>query len=103
MKAVAGKIAAETKTLGDKFLNYSYIDKENIFAFSDTLLDLLPYISPNLEKSLPAAMIGTISTSTITTKPTMFQVGLGLLAYYTPIIEHLHEYRMACTYHEIQQ
>ena len=28
VKAVASKIAAETKTLGDKFLNYSNIDRE---------------------------------------------------------------------------
>ena len=41
VKAVASKIEAETKTFGDKFVNYSNIDRENIFAFSETLLDLL--------------------------------------------------------------
>ena len=72
VKAVAGKIAAETKTLDDKFLNYSNIDRENIDAFSETLLDLLSHISPNLKRSLPPAMIGIIITSIIATKPTMF-------------------------------
>ena len=58
VKEVAGKTAAETKTLGDKFLNYSNINRDNIFAFRETLLDLLSYISSNLKKSLPAAMVG---------------------------------------------
>ena len=48
VKAVASKIAAETQTLGAKFLHYSNIDTENIFAFTETLLDLLSHISPNL-------------------------------------------------------
>ena len=43
-KAVAGTIAAETKTLSHKFLHYSNIDRENTFAFSETLLDLLSHI-----------------------------------------------------------
>ena len=48
VKAVACKIAAETKTLGDEFLNYSIIDGQNIFTFTETLPDLLSRISPNL-------------------------------------------------------
>ena len=103
VKAVACKIAAETKTLGDEFLNYSIIDGQNIFTFSETLLDLLSRILPNLEKSLPAAMIGSIITSIITMKPTMLQVGLGLVANHKPIIEHIHEYRVTSTYHEVRR
>ena len=49
VKAVAGKIPAETKTLSNKFRNYSNMDRENIFAFRETLLDLLSHISPNLQ------------------------------------------------------
>ena len=45
VKEVAGKIAAETKTLVSKFLNYSNINRKKNFAFSETLLDLLSYIS----------------------------------------------------------
>ena len=45
MKAVAGKNAAETMTLGGKFLNYSNINRKKNFAFSETLLDLLSHIS----------------------------------------------------------
>ena len=102
VKAVASKIAAETKTLGDKFLNYSNIDRD-IFTFSDALLDLLSHISLNLKKFLPAAMIGSIITSIITMKPTMLQVGLGLVAHHKPIIEHLHEYRVTSRYHEVRR
>ena len=97
------QVKAETKTLGDEFLNYSIIDGQNIFTFSETLLDLLSRILPNLEKSLPAAMIGSIITSIITMKPTMLQVGLGLVANHKPIIEHIHEYRVTSTYHEVRR
>ena len=45
VKAVAGKIAAEIKILVSKFLNYSNINRKKNFAFSETLLDLLSYIS----------------------------------------------------------
>ena len=45
VKVVDGKIAAETKTLVSKFLNYSNINRKKNFAFSETLLDLLSYIS----------------------------------------------------------
>ena len=62
VKAVAGKITAETKTLRSKFLNYSNINRKENFAFSKTMLDLLSHISPNLRKSLPAAMNGSIIT-----------------------------------------
>ena len=103
VKAVASKIAAETKTLGGKFLNYSNVDRENIFAFSEILLDLLSHISPNVIKSLPAAMTDNIITSIITTKQTMLQTGLGLVAYHKPIIEHLHKYRVTSTYHEVRR
>ena len=86
MKAVAGKIAVETKTLGAKLLNYSNIDKDNIFAFSESLLDLWSHIFPDLKKSLPAAMISTITTSIITIKSIMLKVGLGLVAHHKPIL-----------------
>ena len=103
VKVIAGKIAAEIKTLGGKFLNCSNIDRENMFTFSETLLDLLSHISPNLKKSLPAAMIGSIITGIITTKPTMLQVELGLRAHRKSIIEHLHEYRMTSTFHQVRR
>ena len=45
VKAVAGKIAAEIEILVSKFLNYSNINRKKNFAFSETLLDLLSYIS----------------------------------------------------------
>ena len=45
VKAVAGKIAAELEILVSKFLNYSNINRKKNFAFSETLLDLLSYIS----------------------------------------------------------
>ena len=74
VKEVVGKTAAETKTFGDKFLNYSNTDREDIFAFSEILLDLLSHISSNLKKSLLADMIGSIISSIITTKQTIFHI-----------------------------
>ena len=103
MKTVAAKIAAETKTLGVKFLNYSNIDRENILPFRETLLDLLSHISPNVKKSVPASMTGSIITRILTTKPIILQVVLGFVAHHKPIIEHLHKYRVTTTYHEVRR
>ena len=36
-------------------------------------------------------------------KPTVLQVGLGLMAYHKPINEHLHEYRVTSTYQEVHR
>ena len=82
---------------------YSNIDRENILAFSETLYRSLLHILLNLKKSVPAAMISSIITSIITTKPTMFQVGFSLVVHHKHIIEHLHEYRVASSYHEVHR
>ena len=103
VKEIFGKIAAETKTFGGKFMIYSNIDRENILAFSETLYHSLLHILLNLKKSVPAAMISSIITSIITTKPTMFQGGLGFVVHHKHVIEHLHEYRVTSPYHEVRR
>ena len=44
MKTRTSKIAVETRALDYKFLTYANIDKENMFAFSETLLDIFQLI-----------------------------------------------------------
>ena len=43
-KTRTSKIAVETRALDYKFLTYANIDKQNIFAFSETLLDIFQLI-----------------------------------------------------------
>ena len=89
MKSIAERIVKETKSLKRTFDRYTLIN-ENIFNGSETLLDLLSEISDKLKHSLPAAMIGSIVSSTILGKPTMLQVGLSLVAKSREVIDHFH-------------
>ena len=66
-------------------------------------MNLLSFISPKLHESLPALMIGSMVTSTVTTGISMLQVAIGLLLREKKIINHLHEYRISATYDEIRR
>ena len=76
---------------------------DNIFNGSETLLDLLSSVSNKFSFSLPTEMIGRFVASTILPKPTMFEVGLGLVARIRDVIEHLHEYGVCSTYQETRR
>ena len=76
---------------------------DNIFNGSQTLLDLFSSISDRLNFSLPTAIIGSIIASTILFKPTMLQIGLGLVARSRDVIEHLHDYGVCSTYQEARR
>ena len=96
---VAKKIVSETKVLNCKFDKYTMLN-DNIFNGSETLLHLLSSISEKINFSLPTAMIGSIVASTILSKPTMLQIGLGLVARSRDVIKHLHDYGVCFTYQE---
>ena len=93
------KIVSETKCLNYKFGKYTMLN-DNIFIGSQTLLDLLSSISNKFNFSLPTAMIGSTVASTIPSKPTMLQIGLGLAARNRDVIKYLHYYGVCSTYQE---
>ena len=101
IKFVAKKIMSETKHMTSIVKNYTKVNKENIFDVSQTLLDLLSNISKHLHLTLPAAIIISIITSSKSSKTTMLQLALSLVAHSKGVIEHFHEYGMSSTYHKL--
>ena len=87
---VAKKIVSEIKAMVN----------DNIFNGSQTLLHLLSSISDKCNFSFPTPMIGSMVASSILSKPTMIQIGLGLVARDRDVIEHLHDYGVRYTHQE---
>ena len=73
--------------------------KEKISA---TLLALLSKLSPKLDKTLPAILIGSIVTSILKNYPTGLQIALGVkMGRARQLVELLHEFGISCTYDEL--
>ena len=99
---IAAMIMHQSKAVSIFKLSYSFegednnlekyhpLDKESSFdTCSQTLMDLLSLISPKLNKTLPASLIGNMVTSTCTSRASMVQVALGLLFRERRIIDHI--------------
>lgn len=72
IKMITKRIASETKFLCNNLNNYFKVDKDNFFNISQTLLNILSYMSKNLRFTVPAAVIRTIITNVLTSKKTMY-------------------------------
>ena len=71
-------------------------------SLSETLQELLTAISPKLENSLLALLIGSIISSVVTNQATDLQIGLGVLMRGSKeLISHMYDYRVTCSYAEI--
>ena len=71
LRLIAKKINSEVKSLSRNDDAYKNLTRESLFDdTSSTSLSLLDLISHKLQNSLPAAMIGSIITSIINSKPT---------------------------------
>ena len=82
LRLIAKKINSEVKSLSRNDDVYKNLTSESLFDnTSSTILSLLDLISPKFQNSLPAAMIGSIITSIVTSKPTPLQVYLGVLVH----------------------
>ena len=68
---------------------------------SDLLLQLLAMLSPKLDHTNPALLIGNIITSVITNRPTTLQIALGTLLHSKSLIEHCAQFGISCSYPEI--
>ena len=101
MRVLSKKIKEEARKLPHSKNEYKVIENENhMDKCSETLITLLPKLSPNFEKSLPAVMIGNIVTFVVTKHFTKLQLALSVLASDRKLIEHLQEYEITSTYQE---
>ena len=71
-------------------------------AGSSTLLTLLATLSPKLNKTLPALLIGNTVTSVLKNQAIALQVALGfLLRDSKTIVNNMYDYRVTCSYDEL--
>ncbi len=68
---------------------------------SDVLLHLLAELSPKLDHTNTALLIGNMVTSAITHRPTTLQITLGTLLGEKLLIEQCSEFGITCSYDEI--
>ena len=68
---------------------------------SQTLLDVLSYISPKLQRNLPAAMVGNMVTCAVSNNPTLLQIALGVVIREKTNIELLHGLGITSSYDEV--
>ena len=55
-----------------------------------------------LDHTLPASLIGTVITGTLTHQPTSLQVSIGVLFKESKnILGYIHEFGITCTYDEV--
>lgn len=69
---------------------------------SSTVQDLLARLSPKLDNSLPALLIGNIITSVITNNPTQMQISLAVfLRDSKEVVKTMNDFGVTCTYDEL--
>ena len=104
LKKVATTISAETKFRACDQSTYQPITPENLFDnYSETLMDLLSLITPNLDKTLSAAMTGHIVHGAVTGSTSMLQFSIGLLLREKKLMERLFKYGISASYHEVRR
>ena len=104
MQRIANRIKEKIKKMTKRKTEYNTINTGNLFdECSNTLITFLSKLSPSFDKSLIAAMIGAIVRSILTNSFTQLQLALGILVNDKTLIEHLHEYKITSTDHEVSR
>ena len=86
------------RTHYDTHINFDKV----LESVSDTFLELMKALSPKLDKSLPAILIGSMITSVLANTPTSLQVALGVLIRDSKeLINQMHSFGVTCSYNEI--
>ena len=102
---IAIKIAQESKQLSG--MRGSYQTRIDLDAALDevspTLTSLLSRISDKLHRTLPGALIGNMVTNVITNRATTLQTALGVLVSRKTLIETMFDFRVTCSYDEVQR
>lgn len=101
---IAKKIKTEVQDIPADKRHYKTTVSSDIAmeSLSPTVLALLTKLSPKLDHTLPATMIGSIITSTLHNHPTDLQIDLGVLIRDSKkLINLLHAFGVTCSYDEI--
>ena len=99
-------IVDETKGIAHSKEEYhSRINSETTKSdVSTTLAKLLSELSDDLsENSLPGILIGNMITSCVAKRYTSLMVALAVMVRQKEVVEHLHEYRVVCSYDELKR
>ena len=101
IKNVVKEIAREVKVLNSDKGHYNIrICKET--AAESACDTLFAKISPKLDRTLPAILIGNIITSLLTNSFTTLQISLGVLMKDSKdLVNHLYDFGGTCSYEEI--
>lgn len=103
---VARAIEQECKDMKCNRMHYDlHIDKDKMDeTVSPTLSSLLSLISPKMNRTLAAAMVGNIVTSQVTNQPTDLQIALGLLTRDSKkVVDQLYHFKVTCSYDEVMR
>ena len=102
LKSVAHQVIHETRDIEFDTSSYSSTINEEIARdqCSETLLSLLAQISPRLNGTLPALLIGNMVTNAVRNMPTTLQIALGVTTREKFIIKVLHDFSVTCSYDE---
>ena len=68
---------------------------------SDLVLKLLAALSPKLDHTNTALLIGNIITSVLTNRPTTLQITIGTVLREKALIEQCSEFGITCSYDEV--
>lgn len=101
---VAKQVVKDCKEFSpDKSLYNTSINEQSANdPVSNTLLKLLASVSPKLDNTLPAILIGNMVTSIVTNQSTDLQIALGVLLRDSKmIVNHMYDYGITCSYDEV--
>ena len=97
------KLKKETTKLPKVKEEYPQFDEVSMWqSCGKTLLLLLSKVSPSLNKTLCAGLIGNIITTAVTSHPSMLQIALGLLGREKKI-QQLYSFGTSASYNEIRR
>jgi len=106
MSTASKQITQEVKQIPKYSTHYkTNISKHDMQASaSEFLLGLLGNISPKLDNTLPALLIGSIVTSVVNNHPTSLQISLALkMGESKQLVNSMHGYGVTCTYSELRR
>ena len=97
------KIKSEIKAIPTDKLHYKrksrHITTESV---SETLLKLLKELSPKLDKTLSAILVGSMITSAVRNHPTSLQIDLGVLMRDSKkLVNLMYAFGVTCSYDEV--
>ena len=104
LSTVSKQVKHEVKEIILDKTNYSIeIDRDSTLeTISDTVMNFLAMLSPKLDKTLPAILIGSMITTALHCHPTSLQIALGVLIRESKqLINRMYSFGVTCSYMEV--